>query len=328
MAKIVVSTNDLSPELDDQSRFLRWRDLIVETFYPVDVARLEDVPFSAHWELMNFGSTVLRHYSGTAARFARTRQHVVAKASEHFQISFNKAQNPFLVLQNGHESVVTPGGVVAYTAREPLDNRQTASVGVLGVALPEQQLRKAIANLDDRAGALLDMNSPAVRHLGEYAGLLARSPGIADDPALAAHVETTLLDLAALALGAGGDAAALATMRGLRASRTQSILAEIKINFANPGFSPGEVARRLGISPRYINELLAETGSNFTDRMNELRLQKARKMLSNRGQNHLKVSDIATACGFNEISYFNRRFRRRFGAAPSDFRDRRSPEHG
>jgi AraC-like DNA-binding protein len=36
----------------------------------------------------------------------------------------------------------------------------------------------------------------------------------------------------------------------------------------------------------------------------------------------LKVSDIALACGFNEISYFNRCFRRRFGAAPTQFRGR------
>jgi AraC-like DNA-binding protein len=33
-----------------------------------------------------------------------------------------------------------------------------------------------------------------------------------------------------------------------------------------------------------------------------------------------KVSEIAYACGFNEISYFNQAFRRRFGATPSDVR--------
>jgi AraC-like DNA-binding protein len=35
----------------------------------------------------------------------------------------------------------------------------------------------------------------------------------------------------------------------------------------------------------------------------------------------MKVSDIAYACGFSEISYFNRCFRRRFGAAPSQYRN-------
>jgi transcriptional regulator GlxA family with amidase domain len=34
----------------------------------------------------------------------------------------------------------------------------------------------------------------------------------------------------------------------------------------------------------------------------------------------MKVSDIALACGFNEVSYFNRCFRRRFGASPLQHR--------
>jgi AraC-like DNA-binding protein len=32
------------------------------------------------------------------------------------------------------------------------------------------------------------------------------------------------------------------------------------------------------------------------------------------------VSDIAYACGFSEVSYFNRCFRRRFGASPTQMR--------
>jgi AraC-like DNA-binding protein len=34
----------------------------------------------------------------------------------------------------------------------------------------------------------------------------------------------------------------------------------------------------------------------------------------------MRVSDIAYACGFNEVSYFNRCFRRRFGASPTQMR--------
>jgi AraC-like DNA-binding protein len=32
------------------------------------------------------------------------------------------------------------------------------------------------------------------------------------------------------------------------------------------------------------------------------------------------VGEIAYACGFNEVSYFNRRFRRRFGVSPTQYR--------
>ena len=43
-------------------------------------------------------------------------------------------------------------------------------------------------------------------------------------------------------------------------------------------------------------------------------------MLVDRRNDALKVSDIAFACGFNEVSYFNRCFRSRFGASPTQFR--------
>ena len=43
-------------------------------------------------------------------------------------------------------------------------------------------------------------------------------------------------------------------------------------------------------------------------------------MLGRARHDALKVSDIALACGFNEIPDFNRCFRRRFGASPTQFR--------
>ena len=43
-------------------------------------------------------------------------------------------------------------------------------------------------------------------------------------------------------------------------------------------------------------------------------------MLADRCHDGMKVSDIALACGFNEVSYFNRCFRRRFGASPTQYR--------
>ena len=43
-------------------------------------------------------------------------------------------------------------------------------------------------------------------------------------------------------------------------------------------------------------------------------------MLASPRYDGLKVSDIAYACGFNEVSYFSRCFRHRFGASPVQYR--------
>jgi len=44
-------------------------------------------------------------------------------------------------------------------------------------------------------------------------------------------------------------------------------------------------------------------------------------MLTSPSHVHLKITDIALASGFLDISYFNRVFRRRFSATPSELRN-------
>ena len=156
-----------------------------------------------------------------------------------------------------------------------------------------------------------------MRYLRRYVTLLNEQGGPAEDPDLTAHIETTLVDLMALALGAGRDAAEIARMRGQRAARLQDILSDIRAGFTNPAFSPNDIARRLGVTPRYVQTLLQESGSSFTERVLELRLQRARAMLSDPRSDRMKVGEICEACGFSEISYFNRCFRRRFGLTPT-----------
>jgi len=61
--------------------------------------------------------------------------------------------------------------------------------------------------------------------------------------------------------------------------------------------------------------LLYEAGASFTQRLLELRLRKAAELLARAGGR--RISDIAFACGFNDLAYFNRCFRRRFGLTPA-----------
>jgi AraC-like DNA-binding protein len=60
---------------------------------------------------------------------------------------------------------------------------------------------------------------------------------------------------------------------------------------------------------------------SFSDRILERRLQKARAMLADPRHAGTKISEMAFAYLFIEISYFNQAFRRRFGASPTRGRD-------
>jgi len=45
-----------------------------------------------------------------------------------------------------------------------------------------------------------------------------------------------------------------------------------------------------------------------------------RMLLTDRTNDNLRISEIAYASGFSDISYFNRCFRRRFGFTPGSLR--------
>jgi len=174
--------------------------------------------------------------------------------------------------------------------------------------IPRQRIGALVANVDNLLMKPLDAGVAPVRFLSRYLDLLFAPDDFQDEPALLAHIGTTITDLIALAFGAGREASALEIVR------------RIGTGFTRPSFGPVEVARAMGLSSRYVNELMQETGVSFAERVMELRLQKARGLLAAPPRTAMRVSDIAYACGFNEVSYFNRCFRRRFGASPTQMR--------
>jgi AraC-like DNA-binding protein len=146
----------------------------------------------------------------------------------------------------------------------------------------------------------------------DYSEMLLRHPLAVDEAGLA--IATHLLDLAAIGLGARGELATQARRGGLRAVRLKAVLMILGKRFAEPDFSAQKLANATGLSERYVNELLYEAGASFTMRQTELRLRKAAELLA-RGER--RISDVAFDCGFNDLSYFNRCFRRRFGLTPT-----------
>jgi AraC-like DNA-binding protein len=82
----------------------------------------------------------------------------------------------------------------------------------------------------------------------------------------------------------------------------------------------GSISQAHGLGPRQAQRLFAEAGMTFSKFVSEQRLLLARQLLSEPHHRHSKVSTIAHAAGFGDLSYFHRLFRKRFGVTPSDMR--------
>jgi AraC-like DNA-binding protein len=266
----------------------------------------------------------LVEFSGTVDRIALTARHLATHRAVEPFIGLVLPRTKMMISQHGR-TLELPAGALAIVANtEPCDVRAAPLPGApnswLGVAIPIAQLSALLPGIESRIAVPLDANTPEVRHLKRYLAIVSQLDDAEDESTLLRHVDSTLIDLVAIALGASGEGLELASMRGLRGARAREIVAIIAARFSDPAFSPLEVCRKLDISRRYLQELLQETGVSFTDRVLELRLQKARTMLADRRNDRIKISDIALASGFGDVSYFNQAFRRRFGAAPTRWR--------
>jgi AraC-like DNA-binding protein len=324
-------SDDLGAEFSNEARFRLSYDMLSAEYGPFVFARTDNKPFVARSEFRSFGPVKTIRTNSTLQTIGRRPEHMSASRlpGDAFDIQLNDSASRFSEFQRGRETVLEPGSGGLFTLSEPGEIRAERD-GALDrhcyLIIPRLRLCELVPDAEKRLGAILDPASPAIRHLRSYLQFLSGSDDLGRDPALAEHIATTILDLVVLSLGAKGDAAAVAHTRGLRAARVQELLHQIRIGFTNPSISPEQVARKLGLSPRYLQQLLQETGSTFTERVLELRLQRARQMLVQRGNRQLKIIDIAYACGFNELSYFNRCFRRRFGDTPSGYRGSRDAD--
>ncbi len=80
----------------------------------------------------------------------------------------------------------------------------------------------------------------------------------------------------------------------------------------------GELAGTYQKNENYLGRLFKkEMGISFNEYCMQLRMKKAKKMLTSGNE---KIIDIALECGFNNISYFNRAFQKKYGMSPSAYR--------
>lgn len=141
-------------------------------------------------------------------------------------------------------------------------------------------------------------------------------------------VATHLHDLAALAIGATRDAAAVANGRGVQAARLRTIKAAIVENLADRQLSIDTVAARHGVSPRYLSRLFESSATTFSEFVLAQRLNRAHRMLIAPAFFGRTISSIAFEAGFGDLSYFNRTFRRVYDATPSEVREAALAENG
>ena len=215
--------------------------------------------------------------------------------------------------QRGRASAAQAGEAVLLVYREPATLR-FVGMNYAAVRVPFAALSPLVKNIAGDAARHIRGDTTALTLLETYLGSL---PSRIADPQLRGLVTMHVYDLVALAIGASRDGAELAAERTLKAARLQAIKAEL----ANDReLSIHDIARRQSVTPRYVQKLFEDEGTTFTEYVLGLRLEAARAMLLSPRYARASIASISYEAGFGDLSYFNRRFRQRYGRTPSDLR--------
>lgn len=132
---------------------------------------------------------------------------------------------------------------------------------------------------------------------------------------------TVLMMLLALARGwrEGGGAGSRLMPRQAHYGEIREIRAGALADFKRP-WTVEEMARKAGLSPERFSVLYRSFfGASPISEIIEARMVCARRLLCYSG---LSVKEVAFECGFEDIYYFSRLFRRRNGLSPAEWRKR------
>ncbi|MBS7544215.1 AraC family transcriptional regulator [Ancylobacter oerskovii] len=298
----------------------RDREELIRDYYGRICMRLDLVPVDGNEMRFNSVTTLLPGMSvtrGAVAPMAWERtQALMADGNDDLAVSWIAGGWRF-ESRRAHALETVPGAPCIM----PLDRawRAEARQGewTVCVQLSRRLLEPLVRHVEDVAPDALRPDAPETRLLFDYLQAVSRTPLT---PRLAPLVSQHIADLLAAALGTTREVEEIVAGRGVRAARLRAIKQYIEENVANARLSAEMVGRHLGMSPRYVRRLFAETGGSLSDYVTDRRLALIHGRLGDPRFAGQPIADIAFGLGLVEPSTFYRRFKARYGLTPSEVR--------
>ncbi|MEP7315012.1 MAG: AraC family transcriptional regulator [Pseudomonadota bacterium] len=221
-----------------------------------------------------------------------------------------------LIRHAGNESIALRGDMLIADSRKSYELEFAEPVHGLVLMPPWSRFDVYADKLEAIAGRLLDVrNGPGTVLSNFIRSAWDQLPSWQDDewPESATEVIWDLLESALQ----NGDDRALVTGRADDLRR--DAYAVIDERLGNPAFTSAGMSVALGVCARYLQMIFAAAGTTPSRVLMASRLDAAAARLR-RLDRHCSVTDVALECGFNDLSYFSRAFRRRFGLSARAYR--------
>jgi AraC-like DNA-binding protein len=307
-----LSTDDYAPG----ERVAVWREFYGRKVLRLEMEPLPDIPFSAEMTVQVLPGLAIATGASSLLRVGRSRE-LLDDGDDGLLLQV--ASSAGIGSQLGREAALDPGDAILFSSADVGHCTFPGITKALALRLPRSALTPLLRAGDDVLVRRIPKHTPALQLLVSY--LSSMREGLASASLeLQQLVVDHVRDLLAVALGATRDAAEIANGRGVRVARLRTIKAYIAQNLERGELSLDRAAAGIGVTPRYVQMLFAAEGMTFSKHVLSERLARVYRRLTDPALSGRSVADLAFEVGFGDLSYFNRTFRRHYGATPSDIR--------
>jgi AraC-like DNA-binding protein len=304
-----------STTLPAAKRRQAWRDAICEIYLQVDCAAEQRTDYDGFVREARFGAVTLTDALLSPQSIRRQSLHISRFDKDYYYAGIERVGS-VNILQAGSSFILRPGVGGLYYANQPYELRCDVKSRQFWIELPRQAFdtrfdsgrRPLLAHLDLRSG----LGYIAMEFC---AALAAQGAGL--DEQTRAKLGEQFMDLLALAMSGEPDRQP-ADARSVQHARLRSVRAYMEAHLSDPRLSLGAIARKNGISLRYLHQLFRLTDMSASEWLRLRRLQRCHDILSSPGQATRPITEIAYSMGFGSSS--SNLFRAQFGRRPSDVR--------
>ncbi|MEE6175010.1 helix-turn-helix domain-containing protein [Mycobacterium sp. 050134] len=292
---------------------------VSDTFVPLSLSVDDTSRFRGRLRSANLGTVQLSEVDVAAKGLVvRRTSRLIRQSTESYWKVGVQVAGRSSVLQDGRETVLTPGDLVVYDTARPYELRFAESYRVLVVMLPKPLLRLPVPQLGHLTARVISGRCGLGASVSPF--LLRVGTGVLNgehegNP----HVAEAIVDLLAAALIDNLPGEVRHSDAGRQAHLTR-VRAYIERELGNPALDVSAIAAANRMSVRYLQKLFEKNGETVTGWIRGRRLEHCRRDLTDCRYLPLPVSSVAARWGLVNAAHFSRLFKRVYGVSPTEYR--------
>lgn len=295
--------------------FEHWHEVTCRQFSQTECSQIARHQFQARVTLNSFGGLGLSSIwsatpQGETIRVNR-RQADIRKDQRDCFMLWLMLDGHIQLSQDGRYVSLGTGDLVLQDQSRPFDLELGPLTHAAMVMIPRPLLATRLPSVGNLAARRIAANS----RLGPMAGALVKQllgMGRSAEDGMDQRVTASVLDIFSAVFESETTALSLANRQE---RRLEQIKAYIRVHLHEDALDVEQIARASSMATRTLYRLFALEATTPMQWLWEQRLIRSYRLLEE--GKHKRVTEVAMACGFKDLSHFSRLFQARFGQAPS-----------